>query len=205
MSKKRNVREFLLRTGMKEEAVHSSCEQLCSFYKQELYCRASAKIGGYIGPGNRSASIMVISDRPNETESKTKVVGFEDYATILTVMLGRKGINFRDVYWTLAVKEDTDTITMDMIQRHKAALRKEIFSVAPTLIITLGSAPITSILGERIHIKKPTIKYTFDINPHLEDVPILALPHPRTALFEDTETFRQYYRNAWKSLNKLID
>lgn len=198
------IRDWLIDTvGMKEGVVDQACQQLLSFSKNEKAFRGSTRIQGYMGSGNRKAEVMIISDVPAPPETSTKIIGFSDYGIVLTIILNKLGINFNEVYWTTAIKHDSERINLNVIQKDHGMLKEEIVSVNPSLIISLGTISITSLMNEKTKFDEVDDDAEYSVHENLPSIPIVALDHPKNHILK--ESFRPYFSNAWQSIKLAFD
>lgn len=196
--KNNSTREWLIEAGLKQESVDEACQQILRFIKREGSLRATAGITGYMGSGNRKAEVMIVSDAPDESEQQTKILGFSDYGIVLTIMLNKLGIEFDDVYWTTAVKDDTESITFKKLQEHRRHIQEEVIYINPSIIISLGTASISALLNEKVHYDKVDDEVGYNVHDNLPDVPIIPLPHPKSYIFNDG--FQNEFSTSWKKL-----
>lgn len=202
MKSNQTTRDRLINAGLDEEAVDESCRQLFRFIKREGAFRGTARPVGYMGSGNRKAEVMVISDVPSDCERNTKILGFSDYGIVMNMMLNKLDMEFDDVYWTTAIKDDTKRITFEKIQQQRRYLQEEIVYVNPSVIIALGTTSITALLDERTKIDSVPAGVGYNVHDSLPDIPIIPLEHPDTWLF--TEDFQSKFLDSWKRIKKAF-
>lgn len=205
-AKSNSIREWLIDAGLKQEAVDDSCRQLLRFGKKEQALRGATHFNGYMGSGNRSAEVMIVSGMPDDSEKNTKIIGcFSDYSIVLTVMLNRLGIDFEDAYWTTAIKTDEKRVTFDTIQEQRRYIQEEVVYVNPSLIISLGNTALTSLLGEKTKWDSigdnEEVGYT--VHDALADVPIIVLEHPGD--YVETDDFKEKFYTSWKKVKAAFD
>lgn len=201
-----NTREWLIDAGLKAESVDEACRQILRFSKVEQALRGGARFNGYMGSGNKSAEIMIVSGIPDESERATKMIGcFSDYSMVLTVMLNRLGINFEEAYWTTAIKTDEKRVTFDIIQEQRRYIQEEVVYVNPSLIISLGNTALTSLLGKKT--KWDSIgddeEVGYNVHDALADVPIVVLEHPGDYIM--TDDFKKKFSKSWKKVKAAFE
>lgn len=201
--KSSSTREWLIDAGLKQEAVDESCRQLSRFVKRESALRGTASPVGYMGSGNRRAEVMIVSDSPNESERNTKLIGFSDYAIVLTVMLNKLGIEFDDAYWTTAIKDEDTRINFDKIQEQRKHLQEEVIYVNPSIIISLGTTSITALLNKKTKFDSVPDDVGYNVHDNLPDIPIISLEHPESYIFDDA--FQEKFSESWKKVKSAFD
>ena len=199
-------REWLIDdVGLKRESVDESCRQILSFSRKESAFRGGTHFNGYMGTGNRKAEVMVVSGIPTGCERNSKIVGLSEYATTITIMLNKLGMQFEDIYWTLAIKSD-DKANMSIINNHRKYLQEEVISVNPSIIISLGNTAITSLLGKRTKWNEIDNKIGYNIHDNLPDIPIITLEHPSSLIEKrDIDGFKAYFKSSWSTIKKSFD
>ncbi len=202
----KSFREWLINdVGLKQEPVDETCQQVLSYARKESAFRGSARFNGYMGTGNRKAEVMVVSGIPTEAERNSRMVGLSEYAATIAIMLNKLGIQFEDVYWTLAVKSD-EKANMDIINNHKKYIQQEVISVNPSIIISLGNTAITSLLGKRTKWNEIDGEIGYNVHDSLPDIPIITLEHPGSIIDKkDINGFRAYFKSSWSTIKRSFD
>lgn len=198
MTNKLSTRDWLINAGMNEGAVDESCRQISRFLMREKAFRGTAQPRGYMGSGSRKAEVMVISDVPDECERNTKILGFSDYSIVLTIMMNKLGMEFEDIYWTTAIKDDTQRITFDKIQQHRHYLQNEILYVNPSVIISLGNTPLSALMNKKTKVGAVPDSKGYNVHDNLPDIPVIDLEHPGSWIF--TDDFQSKFSKSWKRI-----
>lgn len=157
------------------------------------------------GEGNPDARIMFIGEAPgfNENEQKRPFVG--QAGKLLRKTLAENGWGEDEVYITNIVKyrppENRDP-TVDEIEFFRPLLDKQIETIDPKIIVTLGRYSMYKFLGEgvsisRIHGAPRTINWGD------KSVTIFPMYHPAAAL--RAGDVMDQFRQDFKKLRELIE
>lgn len=201
-----SVLQALVDKGLKLADLTHASEQIWSYFKRVrgLESALSTKVNAYRGRGDERADILIISDAPDDHEQQTGLVGFSDYPILLTMFLNRLGVNFEDAYWTTAIKHVHSRVNMSIIKDEFTHLKEEILYINPTVIIALGTTPISALAGEPIKISKAVGKdFSYDIHEALPSIPVIPIHHPRTFIDMEEDEFKQAIKQTWQSLKSI--
>lgn len=201
-----SVLQTLVDKGLKLADLTQASEQMWAYFKKvrALESALPTKVNTYRGRGNERADILIISDAPDQCEQQTGLVGFSGYPIILTMFLNRLGVNFEEAYWTTAIKRIHPRVNMSIIKDEFVHLKEEITYINPSVIIALGTTPISSLAGEPIKIDKAVGKdFSYDIHQAFPSIPVIPIYHPRTFNDMEEDEFRQVIKETWQSLKSI--
>ena len=201
-NRQRIVQEFVA-NGLKEEAVSRATRETFSFYEgNALLYRYLNRKGPIHSTGHMHPEVMVVSDHPEDGERVFGFSGYGQYSIYLMIFFQRMGLSITDVFWTHAIKEPAEKITMEAIRKWQKDLYNEIYVTKPTAIVALGTAALTSLTDERIRIDDAIGQsYAFELGS--ETIPIIPMKHPRAIL--GSEDVRLQTKEAWSGIKQIAE
>lgn len=108
----------------------------------ELYqLRKKENYKTVMGEGNPNANVMLVGEAPGQTEAETGRPFVGRGGQLLTRILNSIGIDRKDIYITNIVKDrppENRRPTQEEIEKYKPILEKELKTVEPEVIVTLG-------------------------------------------------------------------
>jgi uracil-DNA glycosylase family 4 len=202
MNNRQRIIDDFVERGLKESDVSRATREMFSYYEEiSLLYRYVNRKGPVRSTGHMNPEIMVVSDHPQKEEASVGFSGYGKYNIYILLFLQRLGISVRDVFWTQAIKEEVDRVTLRKIREWQPHLYNEIYITRPSVIIALGTTAITALAGDPVKIDQ-AIGNEFFFTAHKE-IPVIPIKHPRLIL--QNEDIKQDTKQTWRSLKSISD
>lgn len=157
------------------------------------------------GIGSMNPEIVVVSDIPEEREARYGMTGFAEYSIYLMAFFKKLGLEWDDIFWTHAVKCKTDEkTTMHHITECLPNLVSQLARLKPTVIVALGTTAISSLQGEPTKIQD-AIGEELYFTIGSQEVPVIAIEHPRSFLSKGEDVFKDKTRDIWRELKAIAN
>lgn len=208
------ARQVLVGKGLKDEDITSAFREMSLFHTKldnlhgrimrDTRCSLRSETNPPIlGSGNYNPEIVVISDFPDEHEKNVGRAGFSDYAMYLMLFFQRLGLTMNDIYWTFSVKYHTNKMSMKYIEECAPLLKREIQTLNPSIIVSLGNASISALSNKQMRVEDVPEGDAFYDMP-FSRIPVISLKHPRAIMNLPKQEFKQATKDMWKQL-KVIE
>jgi DNA polymerase len=191
----------------KPSAIIKPCPEVNSLDWQSLRSRVSGcrecslaetRTQTVFGSGNKQASLMLISDAPDQYEDAQGEPFVAETGKLLTAMLKAIGFNLQDVYISNITKCQPPKNREPSIEESESCwpyLKRQIDLVQPDLILALGLTAAQRLLNTKSTLSR------LRGQPHFVEnisIPVLVSYHPAYLLRSPSEK-----RKAWDDL-KLV-
>ncbi len=154
-------------------------------------CRKQSIGRAVPGEGNPDAHIVFVGEAPGRKEAETGIPFVGRSGQLLHKYIQTIGLSEKDIYITSAVKylPQKGTPSLKQIIHARFHLLKQLAIINPHIIVLLGKTAITSLLQEKVLLKKEhghiiekdNRKYLLIFHP----AAVLRFPQLREAFFED--------------------
>jgi DNA polymerase len=189
---------------MKNEKLEEIVEEIKACRKCSLWKTRKNPVPG---EGNINAEIMVVGLGPGFNEDRLGRPFVGRAGKFLDELLTLIGIKRKEIYITNVIKcfLPDNIATNEQIKACTPYLDKQLATIKPRIIITLGNVATSYILKKfglkPINISKVHGKI-FEVNSLLGKIKIIPMYHPATALYNPR--MKEILRKDWKNIEKEV-
>jgi DNA polymerase len=184
-------------------AEEQACETLEDIRRELGDCRRcklwKTRTNLVFGEGNPKAHLMFVGEAPGADEDATGRPFVGRAGQLLTKMIEAIGMKREEVYIAIVVKSrppDNRPPEKDEIEACSPFVFRQIASIRPRLIVTLGNPATQELLRTRTGISR--LRGEFQDYPHMPGIKVLPTFHPAYLLRSPDKK-----REAWEDLKRV--
>jgi len=189
--------------AMVATAGEQACETLEEIRRELADCRRcklwTTRTNLVFGEGNPKAHLMFVGEAPGADEDATGRPFVGRAGQLLTKMIEAIGMKREEVYIANVVKSrppDNRPPEKDEIEACSPFVFRQIASIRPRLIVTLGNPATQELLRTRTGISR--LRGEFQDYPHMPGIKVLPTFHPAYLLRSPDKK-----REAWEDLKRV--
>jgi DNA polymerase len=170
-------------------------------------CLSQARTQTVFGEGSPDAELVFVGEGPGEEEDKTGRPFVGRAGELLTKMIQAMGLSRSQVFIANMVKcrpPGNRAPAPEEIQACWSYLVRQLQTIQPKVIVTLGNPATQGLLGTRVGITRLRGQWQKlpDIGPGLAGIDVMPTFHPAYVLRQYTPENRQ---KVWSDLQKVMD
>ena len=191
-----------MQNSLFDDQIVSSNETLDDIYKDLLSKAKSIPTFSeeffIFGHGKQNSEVVVVGESPGPPDADSEKPFMGPVGELLTKILSSISLKREDCYLTNVVKyiSQGEDLTPDILKFFTPFLHREILSINPKVIISLGNTPTKSLLNTKKPISKIRGEF-YDYNgiklmPTFNPAYILRDPSKKREVWEDMKQVRDF-------------
>lgn len=197
-----------MQSSLFDEQILSSDETLDDIYKDLLSKAKSVPAFAdeifIFGHGKQTADVVIVGESPGLPDADSEQPFMGPVGQLLTKILSAIGLKREDCYLTNVVKYISagEDLTPDILKFFTPFLRREILSINPKVIISLGNTPTRALLETKKPISKIRGEFVdyngIKLMPTFNPAYLLRDPSKKREVWEDMKKIRNFLNNEKK-------